>query len=452
MSKVIGAIAAVVVLGAGGFAGATWYTGQQVDGKLDSVAAQLKGYELIKVSKRDFQKGFWTSTETVTYRFGCDAAAAEGKFLPAGAEITVRNVVRHNPFAAGIDTEFVYSAEAKAELDKVFKGKAPLSIHTTIPLSGDITTSFSSPEATYTEAGKGDFTWKGINGSVQYDRDLNKVKSKVTFAGFEIKDKDKGAMQFAAVDLESDQTRAAEGVYLGKQTMTWAGVNAKFTDSNGEPLDFSLGKSVLTSSSQLKDGLIEAGVNVAANDLVVKGKPVGALTVDYGFNRIDPAALKSYNDLTLKEGLLQCKFDHQADEAKLKSLVIALLKHDPAIKLAFKLKTPAGEGSYQIDLAGKGIQEADLAVPNPMALLPKLDAAVVVNLPRAVVEKLIDDFVPAEEAEMQKATFAAGLEQGVARGLIEPDEKVIKAKLALKGGKFEINGKEKTMEQLMMGE
>ncbi|KAF0811529.1 hypothetical protein IGB42_03986 [Andreprevotia sp. IGB-42] len=447
MSKIIGASLAVIALGAAGFAGATWYAGHKVDGKFDTVAEQLKGYELIKVAKRDFQKGFWTSTETVTYRVGCEDVKTNGQSVFPSQELTLRNTIHHNPFDTRIDTEIVYSKDAQETLNKVFKGQPPLVIRTAIPLTGDITTEISSPAATVTEAGKGTLNWKGFSGSFRYDENLARVKSQIKLTGFDVSEPNGGTAHFDALTAESDQTRVLEGIYTGKQTISWAGFGASMVTPEGKPVDFSIGKSSMQGESSIKDGLVTMAASGSADDLIIHKKKVGALSMDYSANRIDAKALKAYNDLSWKEGILRCNFDQKGSEERIKTLLVEVLARDPSVKMNLKLKTTAGEGLYQVDLASKDVKQADLA--NPMGLLAKLTATVAVQVPNALVTQLITDFNP-EEAEMSQAMFDAALEQGTARGFVQNDGKLIQAKLVMKGGEFEINGQKKTMAELMM--
>ena len=64
-------VLALAALAGAGFAGATWYTGTTLDNKVTQAGDVLKDYKIIKVVKRDFKKGFWSSTEEVTYQLGC---------------------------------------------------------------------------------------------------------------------------------------------------------------------------------------------------------------------------------------------------------------------------------------------------------------------------------------------------------------------------------------------
>ncbi|WP_035056296.1 YdgA family protein [Andreprevotia chitinilytica] len=447
MSTAIKAIVAIIALGGAGFAGATWYAGQKVDGKFDKLSDQLHHYQIVNVVKRDFQRGFWRSTETVTYRIGCEGAPATGAHPFPMAELTIRNTIHHNPLAMSIDSEIVYSKEAQEGVDKIFKGKQPLAVHTAIGLSGDIVTEVTSPAVSYTEAGQGTFDWKGFTGTVKYDQDLSRIQSKLNIAGFDVKHPEKNdTLHFGAVNFEGEQTKAPEGIYVGKQAMTWDGFGAKMITPQGRPLDFSVGKTALRSDTSIKDGLVALVANVDVDSVIVHDKKVGSLAMDYQADRIDAKAIKAYNDLTWEQGFLQCQLDPKQNQEQIKTMVVALLKQDPSLKMGLKLKTPAGDGTYQLDVASKDVKQEDFG--NPAALLPKVNATVAVQVPHELINYMITEFTP-ESAAGSQAMVDAVLEQGTAKGFVENDGKLIKAKLVLKGGQMELNGKPTSIAQLM---
>ncbi|WP_187360042.1 YdgA family protein [Chitinolyticbacter meiyuanensis] len=440
MSKIIKAAVAVAVLGAAGYAGATWYVGHRVDGKLDDWAKQAEGHKLVQVASRKFERGFWTSTETVTYRIGCEGVAASP--LPAdGLTVTVRNVVAHNPLKPGITTEFVYSDEARKELAKLFKNQQPLTIHTSIGLNGELTTDIASPAASVTEDG-GTLQWKGLKGTFKYDQDFSYVKSTLDLAGAEVQGPQGERMHFGALRSVSDRVRAPEGVYTGKDTLEWAGASANFTTPEGRAIDFLLGKGGFEGTSEVKGGLLSGKVSGQFDQVVVNQAKLGALSLAYSIDRIDAKAIKAYNDETWVKGWLQCDFAPQGQQARLKTLLTAILAHDPALQMKLALKNAAGEGSYQLDLASHDVAEQDFA--NPMALIAKVNASLAVQVPQALVKQLIAQLDP-ENAETSQAQFEFALAQGMERGFVETEGDLVKAKLVLKGGQIEVNGQPKTM-------
>ncbi|WP_255988098.1 YdgA family protein [Chitinolyticbacter albus] len=440
MSKIIKAAVAVAVLGAAGYAGATWYVGQKIDGKLDQWTAQAKGYKLVQVADRKFERGFWTSVETVTYRIGCDEASAV-PLPPEGLSVTVRNTVQHNPLNAGITTEFVYSKEAKEALAKMFKDQQPLTIYTKVALNGELTTDIASPAASLAQDG-GKVQWKGLKGTFKYDQDLSWLKSTFELAGAEVQGPTGEIMHFGKLVSQSDRVRAAEGLYVGKDAVQWEGLSAHFNASEGRAVDFSVGKSKFDGASEIKAGLLSGKVSGQFDDLMVNKAKLGALTLGYDIERIDAKALKTYNDDTWIKGWLQCNFEPQGEQQRLKALVTALLAHDPAFKMKLALKNAAGEGSYQLELASQDVAEQDFA--NPMALLGKVNASLAVQVPQALVKQLITQLDP-ENAEESQAQFAMALAQGMERGFVQTEGDLVKAKLVLKGGAIEVNGQPKTM-------
>ena len=79
MKKLI-VIAAVLALALGAYPGATWYFGRQLETVLDARYRELEGNPMVKVRERTFERGVYTSTDTVTLE-------VMGEFLAAALAV-----------------------------------------------------------------------------------------------------------------------------------------------------------------------------------------------------------------------------------------------------------------------------------------------------------------------------------------------------------------------------
>lgn len=448
MNKILLGGVAVAVLGAGGYAGATFYAGQRIDGAFERNAAELGKYPIIKIVKRDFQKGFLTSVENVTYRIGCETGL-EGSMLDgATGTVTLRNTISHNPFAMSVKTEIVYDEKTRAELAKIFKGQDPLSIVTRISMNGDYQTDISSPAFVHSEAGT-KVDWKGISASIKSNQAFSFVDSALKFGGLAVDNaENKEKFVLGELTYSANQVKSADGLYGGKGQMTLAGIEARSEggEFGGKPFDFKTGKLELSSDTKVEGGFVNGTAKGGVAALTLNGKLLGDVSFDYALERIDAAAVKQINDMSINS-MLQCKADPAKDMQVIQQALLAIVKKDPKFSQKFALKTAEGESQLAMHLSSKGVSDQDLS--NIDTLLPKLDGGLNIQVPQALVERVIRETSAAEEADMMLAMFQEQLNQVVAQGFAQTDGKLIKSKFELKGGAMQLNGQPFDPRQLM---
>jgi uncharacterized protein YdgA (DUF945 family) len=118
-----------------------------------------------------------------------------------------------------------------------------------------------------------------------------------------------------------------------------------------------------------------------------------------------------------------------------------LLKHNPELiidRISFAM--PEGEAMLKGNVKMPGVTAEELA--NPLGLLGKLDAAVDIAVPEALIAKIAS----AGKESAEEKTMAADMMQQQLRGLEQQGYltragKVLKSRLEWKAGKPTINGK-----------
>lgn len=437
MNKVV-IVAGVLAVAVGGFAGATWYAGQQLDQKISQSGELLKDFPIAKVLKRDMRSGFWTSTEEVTYQLGCGELAAADPFGGKTYTVTLRNVIRHNPLDMGVETNVVFDEATRGSLSKVFKDQEPLRISTKISMAGGLETKLTSPAFTYAE-GDESLEWKGIEAVYKYDRALSFINGDLKLPGAKIKIAGHSATQIelGSINYLVNQKRSAEGLYLGKDTLQLERVSLS-EQAKGQPVNVAMGKTVISGESSLNDGMMRIVVKGDAEKLQFNKNDIGSFSFDYDFDRLDAKAIREINKINLHNGILQCKADPMANMAAMQKQLLEILKKDPRFKNNMKLKTAEGESLLALDIATKGVNEQDLHMPQN--LLGKLEGSLSMQLPGALVERVIRETKGAE-AESALVAYQTSLAQGVAQGFLLNDGKQISSKLVIKNGQLDLNGK-----------
>jgi uncharacterized protein YdgA (DUF945 family) len=444
--KIVYAVGAVALLGAG-YAGASWYAGNQIAAALDANASALSQFPIIKVVKRDLQTSVFSSVENVTYQIGCETGLDESNPLHGNlGTLTLKNTISHQPFNLTINTAIQYDEKTRAELAKIFKDKEPLSIRTQLGLNGQFHTEMTSP-AFILDTEEGRFESKGLSADVKSDRDLSFVDSHIKYAGLSLVKGDE-ELAVGEVVYQSNAKKAAEGLYAGKNQMTIAALSLRGNHAD-KPFDMNVGKSDFSSDTQIDGGFMRSGFKGQVNDMVLNTQKIGSLNLDAALEHLDAKAIQAINQAFGMQGMLQCKNDPAAQMKVLQAQAQALLEKDPKYSQKVSLKTPEGESVFALQLQGKGVTKADLASPD--LLRNKLDASLSVQVPQALIERLIADVAQADALESTLANFQNSLSMGVEQGFVVSDGKLIKAHFTAQQGKTVLNGKPFDLMQLMGG-
>mgnify|MGYP001564322524 CR=1 FL=1 len=436
MNKVVLAIGTVAVLG-GGYVGASWYAGQQVESSLAAGASELSKYPIIKTVSRDFQKGLFSSVENVTYQIGCESGLEAGNPLQGKVgTITLKNSISHQPFNLAIQTQIQYDDKIKAELAKIFKDKEPLSIQTKLGLTGSLQTELTTPSFIVDDA-EGRMEWKGLSANIKSDRELSFLDSHFKMGGFDLVLKAKGEqISIGEIDYQSNRKKVADGLYAGNDQLTIAAMSFNGKDS---AKSFNLGKSDFSGETQIDAGFMRSAFKGSIADVALNKKKIGDLNLDYALEHIDTKAIKAINDAVWVNGILQCKSDPALQTKVMLEQIQAIVEKDPKFTQKLALKTAEGETNLSLQLLGKGLTKADLASPD--LLMAKLDAALALQVPNAFVERIIREMDTPENAEAKLTMFQAGLGASVQQGYVESDGKMIKSNFTLQNGKTTLNGK-----------
>lgn len=197
MKKIVAILFAIVLLLGAAYAAGAWYLGGRVEQAVAEPQKRLESMPYIKIVRRDFQRGMFSSEETVTYElFGdffraiermqkAQGAAARPEALPTVVAprplvLIAVSHIRHGPLpdgktmaAAIIDTEFDVEDRFKPALTRVLGTKKPITARTVIALDGNGESIVSSPAFLYAApAAEGvppdQFNWGGVAAVIHF--------------------------------------------------------------------------------------------------------------------------------------------------------------------------------------------------------------------------------------------------------------------------------------------
>ena len=266
--------------------------------------------------------------------------------------------------------------------------------------------------------------------------------------GFEVVTKEqKSKLATGALDYQSKLKKSPEGLYVGNDQVKLASL-VLADSTQDKAVDIRFGLSQASGDTAIESGLMRGVVKGQVDDVQVNQQKVGTLTLDAGLERLDAGAMKVFNEAFGVQAMLQCKGSNPAQQMKiLEAQAEAFLAKDPKYSQKMSLKTGEGESVLAFHLQTKGLTKNDFA--NPDLLTKKLDAAVSMQVPKSLVERLIKDLSPADAVESTLATFQEGLGMGVQQGFVVSDGKLIKANFTAQQGSITLNGKPFDPMQLM---
>jgi uncharacterized protein YdgA (DUF945 family) len=488
-------LAILVGLGVVGYPAATLYFGAQAGKQAQQLTDALsQTVPYVTVASSDYKNGFLSSTQTIKLR-----PALPGLDAKPEHEITIQNVIEHGPFpgltsvgAARITHNVIWPADVKAQLAKVWGEKAPLTMVTHMSIGGGGTTTFTSPAANG-KADQGTFAFQGLDGAMNFNPGFEKIDYTVSSPGFTASGDNKEKLTIGKIAINGAQTKLAgtERLYVGKQVMSIGGFDvaaegkpglsikqidysadteskeANFVNGSGKLLGsglkfdntdwgeleyaFSMQKIHAPSLEGLTKSL-QAGMQKAAAAAQPPGAAgaAGATGATGGAAGSAPSALAGVaatNDAML---------------AAFKQHLPELSKHAPTFTLE-KLRFGNAKDFAQLNATVRLLPIVAADLDNPMAMIPKVDAAMNVELSESFVGLLAGtaasrmgadpqmaaaQMTPELKAQMKtqmeaqtKQMVDTQLGALVQEGYIARTGGKVTAQITLKGGQLLVNGK-----------
>lgn len=453
-----------------------WLIGKKVEsGMVANTERMLATAPYLKVIKRNHQGGVFTSTEETTIEIAGDLFRSLNEMQKSSEEhseeesdptaieqppkkpmepITLRVLshIKHGPFAGGgpalakIDSELVFEDKVQQELNKAFAGKKPLTLSTVMGWSGGGTTTVNSPAANVSlQQGAATLDWHGLQGKVDFTKDMASYRADVSSAGLEIVGgPKKETMKIGALQIQSDKKRLGESAFLytGKDNGT---IKEMSFSSGAEPSKaFALKDIAYVGDMTEAGGFVDMIAKMGAKNFAIGAETYGAAHYDFSLKHLHAATLekliKGFGEFY--SGKHKTAEDVMAASmAPWKNYGPEMLKHNPEFIIdRISFTTPEGEAMLKAKVKIPGATAEDIA--NPMTLIPKIDASADLALPEALVAKLAG---AGKQTEEEKAAAAEMMQQQLQsseqQGYIVRADKMIKTHFEWKNGKGMVNGK-----------
>ena len=466
MKTIMPVVLGSALLAAIGYATATWYLGGQAELAAGEAFRQMERIPHLKIVKRDYRRGVFSSEETVTFELFGDvskiidqahkqrvAASAEAPDSPFKAlEFTMRSHIRHGPLPDG---RTIAAAAADSELDVEEKFKpvlAPgaghqklLRAHTIYRFDGEGESLVTSPPFVISLPGAGAdaigrLSWEGLRATIVFSRDLRSYAISGEAPKFEVAGK--GArMMIAGMRFDTESKRIFEDepfFHGGKQKFSVA--QASFEGPGMGNANVLLKQISYDVNIPINGEFIDIVAEIGVKDVLVGSDNFGPAHYDVTlkhlhartFAQLQRTIVKMYSDAATTEARSPGEI-----LGPLAKPAMMLLEFDPEISLdRISFKSKQGDVLVAARARFTGVKPEDFS--QPAVLFAKLDASADILLPESLL--MAPWGITAESAQavqMRRRQFAALAESGY----VQLDGAMARSKLEFSKGQFVVNGK-----------
>ena len=401
-SVAVGIAVGAVVVVAAGYAGATAWAGQKTQARYqDQVAKVQSQYPFLKVGEQRYEKGFFTSTSTMSFQIGC--AAADGKPAPT---IVVVDTIHHGPLAGGavaaavIDSQIGLGGEPGQRVAAMFGG-APLTAHTVVGFAGNYSSVVHSSPAKIPVPEGAELAWQGLDGTFEANADASAVSYRLKSPGLALSDPAHGAtVRLAALEMRADakavpgsgllKVGKAEGS-LGSMEMTMAPPAG--SAAAGKPLSASLGAIRFSNETSVTGDLL-GGTGTMSGSGAIDGAKIDKFEMKVSMKRIHAPTYQRLMETMSKanpgcDAAGKAAADPAALLAKLQADLVALLQFNPEFSMDSLAIDYAGQhGEIAYSLAMQGVTAAEAQAPLMPLLIQHGHATASARLPVAWIRQL----------------------------------------------------------------
>lgn len=457
--KVIGVIIVGLVLAQ---VISAYFFGVVAEKQIDKQFNKLTKTSLIKVLKRDYERGWFSAKQSVVLEvnnkilknvmMALSSDVKESSITDTKYIVSYNTQITHGLFAglfhgqilptiAYSKTTFVFPDKLQKLLNKFFNGNQALEVVNVIYLTKAGKYIIYSPSFIYDEAVSGvKLTWNGLKMNVGYNTSFDEFDNFLSVPFFQMIAPTKGELSFNNLIYNSNLHYSPNQIKVGHTNVKLDQLQVKLSESgttanlnlgsavhlltgissadflNGidviNPTNFSLsGVSYLSDSDDTK-GFFNADAKAGFAALNSNGKQYGPMSLDLSFNHLNAS---QFNKLTNELSLLANQ-DQNTGEirdktiAMLKSNLTPIFVESPVVRLNdFTLATPSG----LIKISGKAttINFESSDMNNQAMFMKKVSVGVNFSVPKSVMSYLfllqMKYFLTSGNAQMDKQSSDA---------------------------------------------
>lgn len=484
MNKAVPITLAIACLG-GSYSAASWYFGKQTETRLNTQYEQMldKAYN-IRLVDREYQRGIFHSTETITLEFIKEpaiSAAIDGEDYEAAEQqsfkLAIHNEIQHGPIpgfstlaVALTHTDVMLIEGVEKDLAEQLGDKSLLNNQTIFHFDGSANATFNMPRLDLTIADFTDkttektiaFNWEGLKGDIDISADMTHFKFNALSPIITLTNSIGEKINISDIQISSEQQRIYEDIdslYSGSQTLSIREITLTTPKMEGTPLS---AKQFTYDINIAKDGdflnfVEQMGIETAQ----IGQDKIGPFHFDFSLNHLHGRTLadiaKSVNRFNVEMSKADSDQEAATDQLMpaIKEQGQRVLDNHPEFRIdRISFATANGEAnlSGQVTLSELNLEEA---VENPFILLGSLNANGELSLNENMILELLrnppgnelmdlnDETSVEQMAQIQM--IAEQFQQQIAiftgMGYITRDGSSLKTNAEYKAGQLLINGK-----------
>lgn len=414
-----------------GWAGSSWYSGQQVTNFYQQASVQLNQQygDMLHYQVMSHKKGFLNSQVEWKLDFTPDPCKPDQQLSVTGRD-DIRQGLRPNLSVAQIETHIHWPDQIQPKLTEIFGQQVPLKISTQVALNGDFKTLLRSPPLQLKRDGN-QLDWQGLEGQIQSDGD--QIEADVLIPKLHAQFADRIEVILDQLNYKTRQTRTDNAIATGQAKLSLDSLQVQMADQSIGAREVSL-----ASDTQQVDQQLTGQLDYQIKTLQHQKQDIGNLDIKMTVSGVNAAqANQSYQ--ALLDLNRQCKPAPDAVWQAVKPVITSGFKFNIDM---FKLTLWGGDATLKGQLTVPKLNNA--AQEQPSALLSQVDASADLTVSDILLKSIAERVFAAQGQAASPAevmsTLHLLLNAPVQQGLLIKTSAGYQANLQVKNGQPLVNG------------
>lgn len=439
-----------------------YFFGIIAEKKIDEQFKKLTDSQFIKVVDRSYNRGLFTSTESVTLEFNNQGVNNLLKILPIKSSessiltnesyrLSYTSNITNGLFAGWLNgsimptlaysnIKLVYPAGLDSILKTFFKDKPPIEVSKMLYLTGAGKYEIISPDFQYEEAlSEVKVNWSGLKLSIGFNNGFDKFNSQLSAKHFDFSAPTKGSLVIDNINYVSDTSRSINDIKVGDASFTMGNLVINMMESSEpfklgnivnsvtginsvdflndidviNPLDMQLTNVKYVSHSEDINNYFSANIVVSFESLISMKNTYGPLNFNFDLKHVRADKFSEVADLLANEAKLsesERTANYDSLISKLKDTMNPVLIESPIAQVNnLTLKVPSGLINIDGLLTTHGFESSDMYDQDKF--MKKIYANVNLSVPKPVLSYLLllqmKYFLSAGNAQMDEQSSQA---------------------------------------------
>jgi uncharacterized protein YdgA (DUF945 family) len=443
MKKLLAIFLGIVLFAASAYAASAFYFGREVETVLAAPYKALEGEPYVKLVKRDYQRGVFTSTETVTIEVLGDIARATGG---SPMLLTAKSQIVHGPMpavslmaAAVVDTDlFIGGGGLPTAGQLVMKAHTVISHEGNGELHGTVQPTVIEFQGAVVQSLK-KVTLSGGEFKMQFSPEMTEYTDQGSMPGLELDMADGGRVVMTGIRMDQisklvlPDEPALRG---GAQKFTIDQMQIHVAAAGTRPVV--VNKIAYDTDVPVSGEFLDVSAKMRITDILVGDQNYGPAQLDLSVKKLHARSLAKMQKAMARMQATAGSNPAADPMSALQPMLLAMtgvLQHDPEISIdRLSFNTPSGEVQVAAKVQFPGVTAED--AQNLTALSQKIVAVAELAVPEALLMMPVGPGAATAQVPGRAQQIASLVEHGY----VHRDGALMKSKLEFRGNQLAING------------